>query len=152
MNTQVTIESRLREYATWRAQPTPDYATGSSIFNRIKEDQENAGAHGIGFKPDIIDGVPCRPDGGMSRMADRLGRIIAIDNRCREIQDLLVFLPAELRSVFDATYIGLPREVPRRQRDAAVRMKLSLSSYQKQHYGLICWFAGVKFQAMAAVA
>ncbi len=147
MHSQQAVEQRLEEYAAWRNQDGTQYPTGDSVFGRIQDMQENAGLHGDGFKPDIIDGVPCRPDGGLARRAHQLGWQIDMDQRCSEIHDLVQFMPSDLVRVLEAAYIGPPLEVPRPDRDAASRLKMSLGKYQRLKFGLVCWFRGVKFRS-----
>jgi|SRR5581483_4362334 len=142
------IEQRLIEYGEWLNQPRFDAPMGQSVFGRIRDEQENAGAHGEGLKPDIIDGVPCRPDGGLGNLADRLGREIARDNRCRDIADLLAYLPAHHRTVFDATYLAPPRDIPRSERSAARLLGITRDLYGERHAALIGWFEGAMFRAM----
>lgn len=152
LSPQTLVRRRLEEYAEWCNAPAPNYSSGSSIFARIQDSHENAGISGSGMRPDIIlvddEAVACRPDGGMGRMAEDLGRMIAADNRCREIHDLVPYIPDFLRPVFNAAYVGF--EVPRPDEEAARRMGVSKSTYQKQKYGLLCWFCGVKFRTVAA--
>lgn len=153
MSTPADVERRLDEYATWRNQPDMIYPSGASVFARIHEMQENAGVRAQGIKPDILvyngEAVMCRPDGGMARKAEVLGELMETEQRCIAIHDLVRYLPDDLQRVFLATYVGPPREVPRRERDAAERLQISLTKYQKLKYGLLNWFRGVHFRSAA---
>lgn len=152
LSPETLVRRRLEEYAEWTNAPAPNYSSGSSIFARIQDSHENAGISG-GFRPDMIlvdgEAVACRPDGGLGRMAEDLGRMIARDNRCREIHDIVPYIPVFLRRVFEAAYVGI--EVPRPDEEAARRLGISKSTFQKQKYGLLCWFCGVQFRSVFAV-
>jgi hypothetical protein len=131
------IEGWLGDYAQWRNAPPPDLWVNSGIESRTE----------------VIDGdaVLCKPDGGMADFVQTHQRMLRIERAARAVQDALPFLPPMLKEVFDATYIGLPLEVPRPDREAAARMGVSLTKYQKMKFGLLCWFWGVHFQAFAVV-
>lgn len=151
-NHNMTIEARLIEYAEWLNDPALNCAVGWSVFGRIQEDQENAGLHGDGFKPEIIDGVPCRPDGGVGALAERLGRDIARDNRCRDIHDLIQYLPAHHREVMAAAFVGERREVPRSVRSAADRLGIKRSEFCERKAALLAWFEGAMYRTLAFAA
>lgn len=143
-NPRSTVERRLKEYAEWRTQPTNHYAPTGSIFGRIAEMQDNAGARGSGIKPDIVvvdgEAVACRPDGGLSRTISRSGRQIAMDNRCVEVHELVRLLPNRHIPIFEAAYIGEHREVPRSDEETAERLKVSKGKYQMLKGRMLEWF------------
>lgn len=125
------IESLLRQYAEWQNAPPADLWVNS------------------GSKTEIIDGVSCVPDGGMARFVQTHQRQMMIERAARVVQDTLPFLPDLLRPVFDATYVGPAHLVPRSERDSAEKLGVSLNKYQKLKFGLLCFFHGANFQAMA---
>ena len=145
----MSMESRLREYAEWRNDGPLDVPVGESVFGRIARDQENAGIHGDGIKPEIIDGIACKPDGGLGMLVERMGYDIARDRRCREIHELLPYMPVKHREVMDATYIGLAREVPRAERSAATLLGLSRVQYCARKAAVHAWFEGAMFRSLA---
>lgn len=138
-----SIDQRLREYAAWKREPALHVSTGGSIFGKIRDEQFNAGARGDGIKPDIIDGVSCRPDGGMTRIMDDIGRELARDNRCRDIEDLMRYLPEQYRAVYVATYGGLER---RSERVSAELLKVKRNEYVTRRAALWGWFEGAMFR------
>jgi hypothetical protein len=151
----MSMERRLCEYAQWlqdeRLADGLDAGEGSSIFQRIREERHNAGAGaaGNGSRHDIlvVDGesFSTRPDGGMARMAERLGQRIARDNRCREIHDLVCYLPVHHREVLRAAYGG--PEV-RTVRAAAEMLGVSKATYCERKARLVGWFEGAMFRGM----
>jgi hypothetical protein len=130
LNTPASIEHWLIGWAEWQNLPPPQLCVNGSSQH------------------EIIDGVVCRPDGGMADFVARHRRLMNLERQARAVADVIPFLPSDLKRTFDATYVGLPLEVPRRERDAAERMGISRGTYQKLHYGLLCFFAGVNFKTM----
>jgi hypothetical protein len=146
MKRHMSIDQRLREYAAWRHNPTLDLPSGRSTLARIKDERHNAGAGGHEIRPDIIDGVSCRPDGGMAVMAERLGEQIARDSRCRDLQDLVRYLPQHHRAVLEATYGGPER---RSIRAAADLLGITRSAYCERKAALLAWFEGAMYRSLA---
>jgi len=149
-----TIEYRLVEFGEWLNEPGLHVAAGWSIFGKIREEQENAGAHGDGIKPDIIvidgEATMCRPDGGLAALAEQMGREIARDNRCRDILDLLHYLPDHHRDVMKATYVAPARDVPRSARAAAKLLGVTRDQYGERKAALLGWFEGAMFRVFHA--
>ncbi len=146
MRRKLSMDQRLREYVDWLRHGSAYVPVSGSIFGRIQEMQANAGSKSEGFKPDIIDGVPCRPDGGIGALAQRMGRQIAIDTRCREIHDLMPYLPEPYQHTFMAAYTGPER---RTTRQAATILKISTGAFQKRKAALLGWFEGAMFRGLA---
>jgi len=153
MKRQMSIEQRLREYAEWLRQPGLHCGSGTSIFHRIQDEKHNAGVRsdGIAHELLVVDGeaVSCRPDGGMSRMVERMGRQIARDNRCREIHELVRCLPPHHRTVLQATYGG---PEPRSVRVAAELLGVSKGRYCERKAALVAWFEGAMYRVVAVEA
>lgn len=143
MKRQMSIDQRLREFALWLQSPELDIPVGRSIFGRIRDD---AGVRGEGVRPEIVDGVSCRPDGGMSRLCDRLGRAIARDSRCREMYDLAQYLPAHHLEILKVTYLG---PEPRSVRACSELLKISTLQYRERKAALLAWFEGAMFKSLA---
>jgi hypothetical protein len=145
----MSIEQRLREYSHWYRDEPLDVSLGESIFGRIQREQLNAGARGEGSRYDsfMVDGesVTCRPDGGMGRMADRIGAQLARDNRCREIRDLLPFMPRNHAEVMKVVYLG---PEARTARASAELLRVSLGQFQERKAALHAWFEGAMFRSM----
>lgn len=127
------ISNALRAYAEWHNAPPADLWVNSGSTPHTE----------------VIGGesVTCIPDGGMADFVQRHERQLRIERAAQSIHDLVPYLPSQLRQVFDATYVGLPLEVPRMERDAAARLSMGLNKYQKLKFGLLCWFSGCNFQA-----
>jgi len=151
MKRQMSIEQRLREYAEWLREPRLHCAGGSSIFHRIQDEKHNAGVRsdGIAHELLLVDGeaISCRPDGGMFRTVERMGRQIARDNRCREIHDLARYLPQHHRAVLQATYGG---PETRSVRAAAEALGVSKGRYCERKAALVAWFEGAMYRVVAA--
>jgi hypothetical protein len=124
-----TIQARLMHWGQWSQQPRQHFDRSSSVFGRIAEMQGNAGIGADGIRYDMItiggETVMCRPDGGMAEMADRAGRAMAHDFRCREIQDAIGHLPEVMRNTIKATYRVPYREKPRSSRMVAEMLGVS---------------------------
>ena len=146
MKRQLSMEQRLREYADWLAGGTLQVSLGPSVFGRIREERGNAGMRSEGLQHDIVDGVPCRPDGGMSRMVERLGAEVARDNRCREIADLIPYLPQHHRQVLSVVYLG---PEPRTAKEAAQLLQMSVGKFCERKAALLAWFEGAMFRGLA---
>jgi hypothetical protein len=146
MKRQMSIEQRLREYAQWLREPGLEVGMGDSVLARIRDEQHNAGA-AEPLRSEIIDGVSCRPDGGLGRLAERMEYALRRDMRCRDIHDLALYLPPHHREVLAATYeSGEPRSV----REAAERLGISRGQYCERKAALLGWFEGAMFRGMAA--
>jgi hypothetical protein len=139
MKRYMSMDQRLREYGQWCEQGALQVTVGHSIFGRIREMQENAGLHSEGWQPDIVDGIACRPDGGMMLLMERIGAEAARDNRCREIAALVPHLPQAHRRVLTVVYLG---PEPRTAREAAKVLEVSVGKFQERKAALLAWFEG----------
>lgn len=146
MKRQMSVEQRLREYAQWLRDPALDVGTGDSVLARIRDEQHNAGA-AAPLRAEIIDGVSCRPDGGLGRLAERMEQALRRDMRCRDIHDLARYLPQHHREVLSATYDAAE---PRSVREAAERLGISRGQYCERKAALLGWFEGAMFKTVAA--
>jgi hypothetical protein len=126
-----TIQWRCKLWGIWAQQPRVEYERSSSVFGRIHEEQENAGIHGDGIRFEIIDGVSCRPDGGMARAVIAKGRAIAHDIRCRETAEAISCLPAQMRNAIVHTYVVPHRESPRGFAEVARRLDIDESTVRE---------------------
>ena len=139
MKRALTMEQRLMEFAEWRQSGGLQVPLGESIFGRIAREQAGAGPGGEKARFEIVEGVPCRPDGGMGRMMEMYGAQAACDSRCREIRELLPLLPELHRETLEAVYLGPER---RQAREAAQLMKLSVGKFYERKAALLGWFEG----------
>lgn len=98
----------------WRMEPRFSPPTASHPLARIMEDRENAGAGG-GAVYDMVDDVPCVPDGGLADMVDRMAGAIEHDRRCRDVDALVTEMRYSYRdywNLVDVTFSGThPRDV-----------------------------------------
>lgn len=106
------IHGRLEEWALWLISERPSALPGVSVFQKIRDQKQNAGARADGIRYEIIpDGeggsVACPPDGGLWKSAQRIGRALAEDARCREIHIEVARLPDELRRVVVRRWVRL---------------------------------------------
>ncbi|MDR3414613.1 MAG: hypothetical protein P4L83_00370 [Nevskia sp.] len=145
MKRQMTIEQRLREYAAWLRHPRLEIGCGS-IFGRIQDEQMNAGAGGDETRPDIVDGVSCRPDGGLSRLAEQMSRDLRRDMCCRDIHALVQHLPEHHRRTLAAIYDS---SEPRSVRAAAEALGVSRGQYCERKAALMAWFEGAMWREAA---
>lgn len=136
MNMAVTIEpaptktspiaGRLESWAMWLLRPVSAFPS-SSIFQKIKEMQANAGVRADGLRYEIIkvggDSIACPPDGGMWQAVARRGRELAEDIRCIETHVAVSNLPAELRLVVVRRWVRVSaREKKRSVSQVAVEL------------------------------
>lgn len=142
MRRQMSVEQRLREYARWLREPALEVGMGDSVLARIHDEQHNAGA-AEPLRAEIIDGVSCRPDGGLGRLAERMEHALRRDMRCRDIHDLAQYLPAHHRAVMAATYGDVE---PRSVREAAGLLGISRGQYCERKAALLGWFEGAMFR------
>lgn len=144
------IEEALCDYAEWRNQMPASYWKPVCSLAAVKDYGTKVSN---GFAPHIEtiggEAVICKPDGGMSNYVERHERLMRVDRISRIIEDAVPFMPGELRQVLEATYHGQRLDVPRTVRDAAARMEISVTKYQRLRYGLLCWLQGVTFKAEA---
>jgi hypothetical protein len=144
MKSRMSIDQRLRELAAWLEDPELELGLGQSIFGRIRDEGHGAATASPGLRPDVIDGVSCRPDGGMSRLCERLGRQIARDSRCRELYDLVRYLPRHHLEILRVTYLG---PETRSVRACAELLNVSSLRYRERKAALLAWFEGAMYRA-----
>src|SRR3546814_9301174 len=77
--------------------------------------QENSNARADGIIYEIIDGTPCPPDGGLARAVEYRANIIMHNQRCKDVNEALGWLTAQMRRTIETTYIvpgkGEPRSI-----------------------------------------
>lgn len=113
-----TAEGRMYEWSRCR-HFTPPNPWPASPFHKIHVMQENAGMRGSGLQFDVIDGVSCRPDGGMADFCERHDSRMTDHLRSRETYYAVMSLRDEHRAVLMAKYRVENRERPRTLRAAA---------------------------------
>ena len=70
-----TVQWRLKNWGEWVQRPREEFARSTSVFGKIASEQFNAGARGDGIVFDVIDGISCRPDGGMAEAVVKRGPV-----------------------------------------------------------------------------
>lgn len=121
---------RIREWARVRHWEAPN-AFPASPFAKIADEQENAGARGVGIKYDMIPAEgddpaqACRPDGGMSSFYERKDPALGPHMRCRETAFAIAGLPVEIRQVLLQMYVVEQRERPKAERVVAEALGLT---------------------------
>lgn len=129
MDKSSDIEGRLVEYGSWRRHPIV-FGGSPSIFSHIAEMKENMGFHGEGFAPEIIDGVMCRPDGGLANAVSRMSGILAFDLRGREVHEAMQLASKQMRALVLVTYIQAPTRRPRSRALASQLMSIGEREYR----------------------
>jgi hypothetical protein len=145
----MSVEQRLREWAIWLQDTRLILPTGSSLLGRIQDEQYNAGA-GDECRPELIDGVACRPDGGLGRLAQRMGAEIDRDRRCRDIHELVQSLPEHYLEALGAGYVVAKGQPPRSERSIAGLLGITQPAWRERRAALKGWFEGALFRSVAA--
>lgn len=127
-----SVQRRCQQWGQFVQQSRVHFTRSASVFGRIKDMHGNAGIHGDGIRYDIVDGVSCRPDGGMSALVEQRGRELAYNIRCKETHDAIMQLTSELRAVIEATYIVPYREKVRSTRDVGEVLGLNYRKVARQ--------------------
>lgn len=116
-----TAKGRLYEWSRERHWGVPN-SFPASPFAKIAEMQDNAGARSVGIKYDMVqeegdeEAVACRPDGGMSALAEKHRKALPHHIRARETAASIATLPEALRIVVLTMYGVTLRERPRSDR------------------------------------
>lgn len=126
-----TVQHRLKCWGRWVQEPRHLTSASSSPFGRIADERNAAGNHGDGIRYEIIDGVPCPPDGGMAREIERRARAWGHDIRCRETHAAVAMLADNLRRMIIAVYVVPQREEPRSGRQAAEKLGIDEKTIRK---------------------
>lgn len=135
-----SIHGRLIEFGRWLIEPRLSIAPSTTPLHRVKEDRENAGAGGSEFHYDMLDDVPCMPDGGVSEAVRRMGPELTRDRKCREIRELVWGMPVEYAQVLLVTYASPSwRDIPRREVEAAKMLRISVKMYRGRRERLFKW-------------
>lgn len=143
-------KERLIAWAMWRLEPGFSIPSASTPLQRIRDDQENAGASADGFHYDMIgptdddpETVAAMPDGGLGDMIDRMAGAIEHDNRCREVNALVDEMRYRARdhwNVVDVTFGGLhPRDVMKGPSVSARILGLSNEDYRTRMRQVYEW-------------
>lgn len=91
------------------------------------------------------DSVACPPDGGMGTMyglmIERMARSLERRDRCKEISELLAFMPAEGRAVVRVTYqeVAGPNEVGREGKEASRMLGIAERTYWRRKAAMLDW-------------
>jgi len=105
-----------------------DFVPNRSAWAPILDMQYNAGARATGFAYEMLDGVPCIPDGGLWEICMHTGRAGAADKsrRLAEVRDALRTIPREHKTTLTATYVQFG---PRSPESAAKTMGVTRDEF-----------------------
>lgn len=126
-----SVQSRLKKWGHWVQDRQHLSAASYSPFGKIADERNASGNHGDGIRYEVIDGVSCPPDGGLSRELERHARAWGHDIRCREVHQAVASLPPGMRRAIVETYVVSAREDPRSAREVARRLDLHLKTVQE---------------------
>jgi len=146
----MNAKARFLEWALWRLEPSFSIPTRSTPLQRIRDDQENAGASTGGFHYDMLgpteddpETVAGMPDGGMADIVERMAGAIDHDNRCREIDRLVCEMRARARdywNLVDVTFSGThPRDIMRGSHTAAAALGIGEGEYRTRMRAIYEW-------------
>lgn len=122
------IHKRLIQWGEWIQDPRPPYDPTKSPFGRIQKEQFNAGARSDGIRYEVIDGVSCKPDGGLALLAEKMGRMIAHGIKCKETHSAVHDLTERMRQIVYLRYVVPRREKPRSLQAIADSLSLDKST------------------------
>lgn len=141
------IERRLREYGEAMRSPIV-LATGvRCTLARVVEMGANAGSFGSGADYDMVDDVPCRPDGGAalrySQQRRETGEAIRADEVRAAVRDMRDPL---WRTLVNVTWVDLPKgSEPRSERVAAEMMQISRDDYRLMRAAMLGYLEAVLY-------
>jgi len=148
------IEARLIEYGKSLLFPRAEsFMPAQNPLKRVQDYWDGAGASGDEFHYDMVttterDGeapgcattTPCRPDGGLADMVERMAGAISEGRRCDEMREALREMPRPYFQIIQSTYMGTNwRDIPRRQTDAAAMLKIPLTTYRYRRERTFAW-------------
>lgn len=121
---------RLEEWAQNLHYPGFSTWPSENLFQRLRTDRRNAAAGAQSSPVDVIDGVPCRKDGGAAAMVARMAKSIDRSRRVREVAEAMQQLPEEAVVLIVATYVRYsPREDARTAEQASLKIGISRATY-----------------------
>lgn len=133
---------KLLMWAMWRLEPRFSVPM-SCPLERIKEDKQNAGAGAGEFCYDMVDDVPCAPDGGLGDMIDRMAGAIEHDKQCREVDALVTEMRYRFRdywNLVDVTFSGThPKDVMKGATVSAGILGIGLIHYRQRMRLVYAW-------------
>lgn len=139
----MNVESLLVQYSEWRHEKRLELPSPRSTAALCVDMKENAGARGEGARYDTYEingeSFQARPDGGMGDLCDRMGRMIARDDRMLSVLRAVAAMPAHHKQVVEATYHVGPRDKPRGGREAASAMGLTHDAYRLAKASMLGW-------------
>lgn len=123
-------EDRLERWARNLHYPGFNVWPSENMLQRRRLDRRNVAAGVQRSSMDIIDGVPCTPDGGVGAMVDRMYMAVTRSRECREVGEWLESVPEFYRELVKTAYIriGLREDAPTAEQ-AAKRIGISRASY-----------------------
>lgn len=129
----------LTAWAEWRLSPRFSVPTNNPL-ERIKEDRENAGAGGGEFHYDMIEGVPCIPDGGAGNAYSRFGKMVGHDQKCRDVAALVAVADYPTLELIEVTFSGgHPRDVRKPARICAAALRVEVGEYRRRMGEVYGW-------------
>ena len=120
----------LQDWGIWTKEPREQIALVPSISGKILDG--NAGERGSGMVYEIVvvdgESYAVKPDGGMSRLAQRRADEIRRQIRMREVNKAVRELTTKQHSVVYLTYAVDRKQKPRSMRDVAAIMNIHFST------------------------
>ena len=126
-----TIQWRLWLWGMWVQEARTELSQSYSPFGRYAEMQEFSASHADGIVYEIIDGTPCPPDGGLARSVELRAGIIMHNQRCKDVNEAIYWLPPKMAEIVRTTYIVPGKGEPRSTRHVAELLGLSQATVQQ---------------------
>lgn len=99
------------------------------------------GKETLSVRMEIIDGVPCKPDGGLWQLLVR--KMVAIEKmqRCSAVAHAFEQMPAAMQQLVRISYYECAHymDIPRQEEPAALMLGMSLRTYQRRHAEMLQW-------------
>ena len=139
-----SVSGRLYEW--WRVRHwahSPNAFPPRSPNGKIADEKESSGHRGKGMVFDVIDGVSCRPDGGMSHYYERHSNELRQYDRAREVTKALRDLPDIHKAALLARFDVPKLERPLSFEQSAERLGLCKATYQRRYDSAVKRLAGM---------
>lgn len=137
------IEMRLKEYGLSLLEPGQgEFLPSNSPWEQIREMQYNAGARATGFAYEMIEGVPCIPDGGLWEIlkVERIANAVEKSRRVEDVKWALTTIPRHHKLIIEATYCAEVRErIPRDPDAVAAILHISRDEVFDQLTAALQW-------------
>lgn len=97
-------DALLSEWASNLHYPGFNVWPSDNVLQKLRRDRRNTASGAQPSKFEVIDGIPCRPDGGYADMVDRMAAALERANRVRQVSAVVAVMTQDQLVLVKVTY------------------------------------------------